>query len=207
VSNLVRQRRAHDLWISKSHLYAYALSASLAVVAAFAGGIVVGRSSVEVDDRRPPAFTAEAGDQGLVELLARVDAAATPDGGVRDLTFPDALAGERTADAVPEPPAAEGAVHVEGAVESLPPRGDLPPSGRWTIAAASVPDRAQADRLAEQLRAKDLTAWVAPEQIDGEMHWRVGVGGWGSRSEAEEALDDLREAAHVGEHTPVVTRF
>lgn len=207
MSNLVRQRRAHDLWISKNHLYAYGLSAGLAVIAAFGGGYVAGRASVEAPVSVRGSITADASRQELVELLARVDAAATPDGGVRDLTFPDALTGELPPGDVPVVAVDEQTVRLEGHTDVVPDRGDVPPHGRWTVAAASVEDRAEAEQLAEMLRERELEAWVAPEQLDGQTLWRVGVGGWGSKSEAEEALPGLLFSVAVDGHTPIVARF
>ncbi|MCB9694239.1 MAG: SPOR domain-containing protein [Alphaproteobacteria bacterium] len=207
MSNLVRQRRAHDLWISRSHLYAYGASAALAVLTAFGAGFVAGRSSVDVPAAPPAELASATPDRQLVELLARVDAAATPDGGVRDLTFPDTLTGEAGDGEVPQPPEEPGAVGLPGVPAALPERGDVPPHGRWTLTAASVPDREEADRLASALRERDLAAWVAPEQLDGETRYRVGVGGWGSKSEAEEALEKLRAQVSIEGAPVLVTRY
>lgn len=206
MSKLVRQRRAHDLWISRSHLYAYGLGAACAVLAAFGFGYYAGRASVEVP-HLPPELVSETPDRELVELLARVDAAGTPDGGVRDLTFPDELAGSGEPPALPDGDEPGGAVRVEGSIADLPERGDVPPRGRWTLTAASVEDRAEAERLAATLRERDVDAWVAPEQLDGQTRYRVGVGGWGSRSEAEEALESMRTSVSIEGAPVVVTRF
>ena len=207
MSQLVRQRRAHDLWISKSHLYAYGASAVLSVIIAFGAGYIAGQGSVDIPVVSPVAFASEAGSDELVELLARVDASATPDGGVRDLTFPDALTGQLPTVQVPLAVDSSEAVHLKGGSVSVPERGDLPPHGHWTLTAASVEGEAEAEELATVLRERDLEAWVAAEQVDGVTKWRVGVGGWGSKSEAEVALKSMRTKVSLEGAPVVVTRF
>ena len=178
----------------------------MAVLAAFGFGYYAGRASVDIPEPLPAALNGSP-DRELVELLARVDAAATPGGGVRQLTFPDALTGEGGELVVPPSPEDDAPVHVEGQAGDLPERGDLPPHGRWTLTAASLEDPEEAEALAQSLRDRELEAWVAPEQLDGETRYRVGVGGWGSKSEAEEALKGLK-AKIAPDGAPVtVTRF
>lgn len=192
MSELARRRSARDLWISRGHLYAMGTGAAFAVLAAFAAGYVTGRGSVEAGLPSAQRYAGDAGDVALVELLARVDATATPDGGVLELTFPDALAGRAVeAPAIePVPPAPEGAEVPPVAVE-LPEAGDTPPPGRWTVAAVATDARVDADRVAADLRSREVEAWVGVEQVDGQARYRVSVGGWGSRTEAEGALSRL----------------
>lgn len=208
MSNLVRQRRAHDLWISRSHVVAFVLAGVFGWMAAFGLGYVAGRESVEVEPQVAAGFTTEAGGEELVELLARVDAAAVPDGGVRELTFPDALTGKLVDEAPPQGLEVDETVRVDGdAAVDVPERGDVPPKGRWTLAVASVETRAEADALVAGLREKELEAWVGSERIDGATRWRVGVGGWGSRSEAEEALKSMGSKVAVDGAPVAVVRF
>ncbi|MCB9674824.1 MAG: SPOR domain-containing protein [Alphaproteobacteria bacterium] len=207
MSELARRRSARDIWISRGHLYALGAGAALAMLACFAVGYGVGRSSVDLPEPAATRFAGEAGDEALVELLARVDAAATPDGGVRDLTFPDALRGEAGTLTIPAAPAAAGSASLEGGAIALPEAGDAPPAGRWTVIAASVDDRAAADSIAASLRERELEAWVGVEQNDGRTRFRVAVGGWGSKSEAEEALDSLQARIEAGGGTASVASY
>ena len=103
-SDLVRRRRAHDLWISRGHLWAGATVTLLLMGISFSMGYKVGTSSQVSDDGAQAFLTVP--DDSLVELLARVEASADPDGGVNDLTFPDALANPTDEVEIPaEPPA------------------------------------------------------------------------------------------------------
>lgn len=192
MTDLARQRRARDIWVSRSHLYALGTGMVLFAVACFALGYTAGRRSVDHFEPNARArLLDQPADDALVELLARVDAAATPDGGVRKLTFPDALAGQGTALEVPAQPVVEQRVQVPPAEAAPLEAGDEPPKGRWTIAVSSFAERSLAVAARDALQAREVEAWLGTERRDGAVRYRVAVGGFGSRAEAEDALDDL----------------
>jgi len=207
MSELARRRSARDIWISRSHLYALGSGAALAILVSFAVGYVLGRESVDLPRPVATAFAGEAGDEALVELLARVDATATPDGGVRDLTFPNALRGEGGDVQIPAPVESDAVTELEGAPRLRLAPGDEAPPGRWTVLAATLDTRADADEIAESLRGRELQAWVGVEQSDGRTRFRVAVGGWGSRTEAEDALKSLKLKIAAGGGTAAVARY
>ena len=192
MNDLARQRRDHDIWVSRSHLYALGVGMVLFAVACFALGYTAGRRSV---DRFEPTTSARLQDQpaddGLVELLARVDAAATPDGGLRKLTFPQALEGQGGDVEVPTLAPAAGVIEVPGAgaVELEAPASV--PKGSWTVAVASLPDRPEAEAVAANLTARGIESWIGTERIEGVTAYRLAIGAYASRAEAEEALGKL----------------
>jgi cell division septation protein DedD len=207
MSELARQRSARDIWISKGHLYAMGVGLALAVVAAFAAGYGAGRQSVELPPPSSIRLTGDASDGSLVELLARVDATATPDGGVLELTFPDALAGEAPALAAEAVAEQEPTASVAAGEGELPEAADLPPAGRWTVSAVALPSREDADRVAADLKARELEAWVGVEALEGQTRYRVAIGGWGSRVEAERALPGLQAAIEAAGGRADVVRY
>ena len=105
-SDLVRRRRAHDLWISRGHLWAGATAMVLLMGISFSMGYKLGTATVRPDGGAE-AFLVDVPDDSLVELLARVQASADPDGGVNDLTFPEVLANPTSVVQVPEKPPAD----------------------------------------------------------------------------------------------------
>ncbi len=194
MSELARRRSARDIWISRGHLYALGAGCGLAILAAFGIGYAVGRESVDLPPPASTAFAGEAGDDALVELLARVDAAATPDGGVDQLTFPDALRGEAIERSVPAgDDASVPVVGVSGEAIPLPEAGEPPPvpNGSWTIVVATFSERQPAEVRVAELIAEGHTAWTGVESQDGTLQYRASIGGYGSRVAAEDALEDL----------------
>lgn len=210
MTDLARQRSARDLWISRSHLFALAAGVVMLVVASFAVGYGMGRQSVELPAVPTRSFAGEAGDDALVELLGRVDAIATPDGGVGKLTFPNELAGVAVAAAVPAPDGErDGGVAANvppGEAQSMGPIAAAPP-GSWTIAARSLDSREEAEAVASTLRGQELEAWVGVELVAGKQRWRASVGGWGSRSEAEHAAKKLSAAIEAAGGSAAIVRY
>lgn len=195
MSELARRRSARDIWISRGHLYAIGAGGGLAILAAFAMGYAMGRESVDLPPPAAAAFTSEAGDDALVELLARVDSAATRDGGVDELTFPDALRGEpleREA-TPPSEPTEAATVGVEGRAIPLPEAGDAPPSpnGSWTLVVDTFATRSDAEARVASLVSEGHAAWMGVESRDGALQFRASIGGFGSRVAAEDALEEM----------------
>lgn len=203
MGDLARQRSARDLWISRSHVRAMATGTLVLAGTAFVVGFAIGRDAV-------PAATidvAAPNDGDLVELLARVEAAARPQGGIETLTFPDALAGVPAAapalDA-PLPSAEAPTAVVEPSPDPGPVVGDAP-VGRFTVEVARHENGAEAAVLRERLRAADLDAWVSLELVDGRPVHHVVIGGWADEEAAGAALVELGpRIAEVGAGEPQV---
>lgn len=192
MTDFARQRRDHDIWVSRSHLYALGVGMVLFAVACFALGYTAGRRSV---DRFEPLTSARLQDQpaddGLVELLARVDAAATPDGGLRKLTFPQALEGQGGDVEVPVLEPAKGVIDVPGGAAAELEAAETMPQGSWTVAIVSLPDRTEAEARVKSLAARGIETWIGTERLEGLPAYRVALGSYSSRAEAEEALEKL----------------
>lgn len=171
MGELARYRRDRDLHLSRGHLSAAIVGVVLISTTAFFLGFRMGNTRPVV----PVAthFTAEAPREGLVELLARVEASGDTTGGVEALTFPDALTQS----------SGGGLLDVEPM-----------PSGRFQIEVARYADVADARALREHLRAAEVQAWVGAELEAGMMTWRVVAGGFTGSEEADERLAEVRTA-------------
>ena len=93
MSDLARERDGRRLSVSRSHLHAAVTGAVLGCVASFGIGFLVGQHKVASADP-PPELSLVSGisGEGLLELLARVEAgAAGPDGEADVLRYPDLL--------------------------------------------------------------------------------------------------------------------
>ncbi|MFK7930464.1 MAG: hypothetical protein AB8H79_19910 [Myxococcota bacterium] len=146
MGELARQRRARDLWISRSHLWALGVGVVAATAIAFFAGWSLARPASSGTGVAVGA--AEPADESLVELLARVDANAVAGNGVEHLTFPDALGGSDEAAVLPiaAPP-----LPVVSAVEP----GDA--GARPTDVAIRFDDPADLLLVSDALRARDWT--------------------------------------------------
>lgn len=99
MGELTRRRRARDLQVSRSHLWAGAIAAVLLIVIAFALG-----RGLSTPGTSPAAAAVEADEdqESLVDLLARIEEARGD--GVETLTFPDTLTGVGEDPALPPEP-------------------------------------------------------------------------------------------------------
>jgi hypothetical protein len=213
MSELARRRNARDLWISRGHLAAAASGAASLAMASFAIGFFLG------EHRRPPVVEAPpfAPDEGLVELLARIETTAALPGGVDEaLTFPDLLRSE----SAPSVPAV--AAPREGRVVLIEPAfegptlggpnpsaagatpGDSPPPGTFTVVVGRGTDPAEVGREAEALRRQGLAAWVSVALVDGEWAYRIAYGGFDDEAAARRALALAREAGVPGAVEPIL---
>jgi len=167
MGELARRRDARDIWIARGHLHAAVAFGLFAVAAAFALGHQMGSANQRAD-MRTGAFVEGVAGSDLVALLARVDASDDLDGGVASLTFPDQLA-------------------VAGDVIGADPV----PSGRFTVEAGRYESGEQARAVRDHLRAGGLSAWVGVERVAGRLQYRVGVGGFSVRDDADQAISEV----------------
>jgi len=103
MADLLRKRRSRDWEVTPGHFRAATLIVLGLVVAAGGVGWAVGRGWVGSEPTSPGSA---AGERGLVDLLARVDARSVSADGVDNLTFPDTLTGVSGDPPVPGEPAA-----------------------------------------------------------------------------------------------------
>jgi len=196
MGDLARRRSGRDIWISRGHVWAVSAGAVVAATLAFGVGFASGRASAPVEIADVQTFASTVPDEALVELLARVEAGAARDGGIEELTFPDALRG-RIAGPTSAAPAIDGGTGVVVEV----PAGDFaevsaePPAqqGHFVILVERFRDVLDARSLRDDLREAGLPTWVGVERVDGALTYKVSVGGYGRRASAEQALSEIEE--------------
>lgn len=163
---LTKRRRARDVRISRSHLWAAAALLVSAVSASFVAGYVLGREIPAPPPRT--SYVAQARDGALIDVLARVEANVDVDAGVERLTFPHAL--------------------------STPVEGDPPPPGRYTVDVGTFDAPEPARELRAHLRSKALPAWLTVERVGSEPRYRVSVGDFEAGEEADRFLKRVESA-------------
>ena len=81
------------------------------------------------------------------------------------------------------------------ATPSSASQGLTPSEGGWTIVAGSRADRSAAESMVEEYRStfsgRDLRVGLLSGNVDGETRYRIGVGQFESRADAEQALKEL----------------
>lgn len=192
MSDLARERDGRRLWVSRSHLHAAAAGAVLSCVASFGVGFLLGQHKVASADP-PPELSLVSGvsGEGLLELLARVEAgAAGPDGEADVLRYPDLLK-----EGVPlKPPVDEATVRSSALVEAPVRPGEAPPvdpvpAGELTVTVGSFAAQEDAvlirDYLEEHLADEELDAWMTVAQEAGLRSWVVSVGAYDEALDAE----------------------
>jgi len=198
-----------QVWLTRPQ--ARALGATAVSVAAlmFFVGLMLGRKIA-------PEAEAAQGSQGsliaqdvqedaLPELLARVERSAARED-MRQLTFPDELPADEPATLIPEETAADlddPAIAAPGEPpQEAAPEGEGIPEEGWAVEVGAFSDLEAADGRVASLKESGLEAWRVESFEQGESRWRVRVGAWATKSEAAEALGDLR--ASLGQDNLVV---
>jgi cell division septation protein DedD len=124
----------------------------------------------------------------------------------KDLGFYDALKSNREPPPIPDAPA-EPRPRPEPARAQVPPQAPVNPEpvkppekktesppAAFTIQTAAFKDSKIAGRTVEGLKKKGYPAYVSPSEIPGKGVWyRVRVGGFSSREEAQNVLDRLKK--------------
>jgi DedD protein len=75
--------------------------------------------------------------------------------------------------------------------------------GRFAVQLGSFRDRANADRLVRDMKAKGFSAFIAPITSGGRELYRVRVGPSRDRPAAEALAADLRKIGQTGSIVPV----
>ncbi|MCO4745178.1 MAG: hypothetical protein KC912_10350 [Proteobacteria bacterium] len=191
MGELARRRQARDLWISRNHLRAGGIIGVCLLTAAFAAGAATASREVTfVDD---PGWLDQTANTELVELLARVDAAGEPDGGLSRLTFPTALASSDVIPVAPpygqvKQPSTQVLTEGEGVGSATP----LPDG--WAVVIDDLSAH-KAIELADRLAGAGLEDVRIDERlVSGEREVRVGIGGLDSEAEASALLLRVRQA-------------
>ncbi|MDP6946485.1 MAG: SPOR domain-containing protein [Myxococcota bacterium] len=200
--DLVHARR--EIWITRGHLMALGTATFFIAVLAFFIGIQVGRSQTEAPEVRADAALVPDGDrQDALEALLREVEAAQNDG--PELAFNETLAENNAPEPPVEAPAADPAATEVPPADAPPPPPPVPkdapmPKGGWAIQVASYDTVADADTRVQQLKSRGLSGYRVGALIRGKQWYRVRIGGYNSKAEAEtaqaeaEAIAELRAA-------------
>jgi len=190
MGEIARRRGSRDLWISRGHVWAATALVGILVLLAFLVGSAVGRRQASGASVSEVGRNA-AGDDALVDLLARVETSGLPGGGATTLTYPEALGG---AEARTEAPggvvagmAASLAIVPTAPNVALPGLGAPPTAGVGVLVArTTVPDRAQVHL--ETLVGANLPLWARVVRGGGVDVYEVGFGPWADRRTGRAAL-------------------
>jgi DedD protein len=79
---------------------------------------------------------------------------------------------------------------------------EAPSSGGWMVQLGVFANRANADRLAQELKSQGFHALVSENGAGGRLLWRVRAGPAAERTAAEQLRARLRAAGHAGSVVP-----
>jgi len=212
----------HEIQLNGKQLVFLFMAATVVSVVIFLCGVLVGRG-VRVDRAaQETAAAATATDATVPQVAATVPppaagsdptAAATPPPDGEDLTYFNRLEKEKTPLEQLKPkgttaPAAEKTLPVAESRPASAPRpkdavpASQPASSSWTVQIAALNERNAADAIAKRLATKGYAAYVSAP-TDGTTVYRVRVGRFGSRHEAESLKTRLEKEEQF---KPFVTR-
>ena len=196
----------HEIQLSGKHLVALFMAATVVAVVIFLCGVIVGRdiykqriAVAQAATETPVDPTAEARPSPTPEATAARPSSSTPGGaGQEALSYPDRLAGNAPPESLkpaPTAPAPERAPtpppdRPEPARASNAP-GE-PPGGGFAVQVAAVGERGEADTIARRLTGKGYPAYVMPPAAGAPRVFRVRVGKFKDRREAERVAGRLQ---------------
>ena len=212
--DISRIRGEREIWITRGHLWALAMTTSCIALLAFFVGLLLGRSELPGVDVPavagesalvPPVLEADA----LEDLLARVEAASASHVSAEVLTFPASLP-KGLAAPVPEAQSfsAQEAPVPPGRNEPDPPPQELLSTpvaeAGWAVQVASFTNQTEAEERRVQLREKGIVPYLVTAVVDGITRYRLRVGGFPTQEEANRGADAL--AAKLGLDDLIVVR-
>lgn len=189
-----RARSNRQIWITRGHLAALAISTASLAMLTFFLGVRVGRGTVpSTQDLAVQAtLLPNADSQASLELLLRevelAQASLDPTGQPQtDVEYTELLRTSATA----TPAAASlptGTVSIAANDTSHPrPPTFTPPESGWSVQVSSTPLVAAADQQVAGLIAAGHRAYRVDALVDGQNWYRVRVGGFDTRDEADAA--------------------
>jgi cell division septation protein DedD len=201
----------HEIQLSGKHLVALFMAATVVAVVIFLCGVIVGRdiykqrvamaqaaSDAPVDptaEARPPRTAEPTGSSG-----GAGSGSAAPGGASQEkLSYPDRLASNAPAPEslkpAPSVPAPERVpVPPPERADPVPTRNapGEPAGGGFAVQVAAVGERAEADTIARRLTNKGYPAYVMPPAAGAPRVFRVRVGKFKDRREAEQIAGRLQ---------------
>ena len=203
----------HEIQLNGKQLVFLFMAATVVSVVIFLCGVLVGRG-VRAERGGSQDALATTGDATTTQVVAAPAAApagsdptvAPPPPAVDDLTYFNRLEKEKApAEQLrPKPPATVNAEARSVPPPASPKQKDSPSAAAqgWTVQIAALNERNAADAIAKRLTSKGYPAYVfAP--IDGTSVFRVRVGKFGTRHEAETLKTKLEKEEQF---KPFVTR-
>ena len=192
-------RNPDQIWITRSHLLALAVTTGCIALLSFFLGVSVGRSSAGSGD-------GEAAEAPLVpdaakqeDLEAVLRQAAQKQAPKDDFSFPADLPADQVGQLPAETPLAEGGATSQAAAPPEAPKtepAEAPvgavPSGGWAVQVGSYGSAAGADTRVQELTDAGLKAYRVTAVVDGHKAWQVRIGGYSAEAAAKEALPELR---------------
>lgn len=191
----------YEIQLNTPHLVLAFMGAAVIGVAVFWFGVVVGRGQTEPDGSPEwqAAVPAESGvddsGQAPLEFYEAGNEAPTADDPAGASASGAAAANAGAEMAAPEfepsAPIEEQPAPVVAQSPAGLPRPDETLASGWIVQVRSVPDKAAADSLQASLVAAGFPAFVVSADVDGVTYYRVRVGRYASRDDAEIIEADL----------------
>ena len=198
----------HEIQLSGKHLVALFMAATVVAVVIFLCGVIVGRdiykqrvAMAQAASEAPVDPTAEARTPRATESTGSAAPSANPGGASQEkLSYPDRLASNappaESLKPAPSAPAPERVVPVPAPDAPEPPRaataGGEPPGAGFAVQVAAVGERAEADTIARRLSNKGYPAYVMPPAAGSPRVFRVRIGKFKERREAERIAGRLQ---------------
>jgi cell division septation protein DedD len=194
----------HEIQLSGKHLVALFMAATVVAVVIFLCGVIVGRdiykqrvAMAQAASETPVDPTAEARPSEPPPATGPTPSAAPPAASQETLSYPDRLASDAPAaeslKPVPRPaPAERVATPDTPNVRTSPAPAAEPQGGGFAVQVAAVGERAEADTIARRLSTKGYPAYVMPPAAGTPRVFRVRVGKFKERREAEQIAGRLR---------------
>ena len=218
MAHTVQDEGFHEIQLNGKQLVFLFMAATVVSVVIFLCGVLVGRGvRVERGAAQEAALAASAGETTPQVTAAPAPApagsdptAAAPPPAVDDLTYfnrleKQKLPAEQLEARAGATTSSERAVpsDARNASAAAKPRDAAPPSPQnWTVQIAALNERNAADAIARRLSSKGYPAYVF-EPVDGTSVYRVRVGRFGTRHEAETLKTRLEREEQF---KPFVTR-
>jgi cell division septation protein DedD len=197
----------HEIQLDRKQLIFLFMSAAVVLVVAFLCGVLVGRGvrNQAGAEATQAAVTLPAADPGAEEAPAPVGGAApapavaAPQPVDEDLGYQARLQGKTPPPEAPKPaPAAKPAAAnppppIEPAAETAAPAPQASTSAGWLVQVAALSGRSNADAVAKQLVGKGYKAFVMAPRSQGSRTYRVVIGRFKTRAEADETKRRLEK--------------
>ncbi len=194
----------YEIQLNTAHIVLVFLGAAILGVAFFWLGVVIGSgrtqlggspeweaavaggAETESAEQDPPGFY-----EAVTEPAAADDTTSQPEATPEPATTEPRPSEMAAPEFQPSEPVDEQPAQV--VAESAPglPTPDATLASGWVVQVRSTPDKAAADSLQATLMSAGFPAFVVSADVDGQTYYRVRVGRYGSRGDAETIENEL----------------